>query len=29
MKKEVKIIISAILAVWCFFMGFELGSDKE
>lgn len=29
MKKEVKIIISAILAVWCFFMGFELGSYKE
>ena len=29
MKKEIKIIISAILAVWCFFMGFELGSYKE
>lgn len=29
MKKEIKIVISAILAVWCFFMGFELGSYKE
>ena len=29
MKKEIKIIISAVLAVWCFFMGFELGSYKE
>lgn len=29
MKKETKIIISAALAVWFFFMGFELGSYKE
>lgn len=29
MKKEVKAIIAVVLAVWCFFMGFELGSYKE
>lgn len=29
MKKEMKIVISAALAVWFFFMGFELGSYKE
>lgn len=29
MKKEIKVVISVFLAVWCFFMGFELGSYKE
>lgn len=29
MKKEVKVVISIVLAVWFFFMGFELGSYRE
>lgn len=29
MRKEIKAVICAVLAVWCFFMGFELGSYKE
>ena len=29
MKKEIKVIISVVLAVWFFVMGFELGSYKE
>ena len=29
MKKEMKVVISAALAIWFFFMGFELGSYKE
>lgn len=29
MKKEIKALIAVILAVWCFFMGFELGTFNE
>ncbi len=29
MKKEIKVIIAVVLAVWFFVMGFELGSYKE
>lgn len=29
MKKEIKVIISVVLAVWFFVMGFELGAYKE
>ena len=29
MKKEIKVIIAIVLAVWFFVMGFELGSYKE
>ncbi|MCM1543856.1 MAG: hypothetical protein NC110_01015 [Ruminococcus sp.] len=29
MKKEIRIVVSIVLAVWFFFMGFEIGSYKE
>lgn len=29
MKKEIKVVVSIVLAVWFFFMGFEIGSYKE
>lgn len=29
MKKEIKVVISIVLAVWFFFMGFEIGAYKE
>ena len=29
MKKEIKVIIAVVLAVWFFVMGFELGAYKE
>lgn len=29
MKKEIKALIAVILAVWCFFMGFEIGTFNE
>lgn len=29
MKKEIRVVVSVVLAIWFFFMGFELGSYKE
>ncbi|MCM1364940.1 MAG: hypothetical protein NC122_01665 [Faecalibacterium sp.] len=29
MKKEIKVVISIVLAIWFFFMGFEIGAYKE